>query len=350
MRAAVHLHTDPAVFDTLAGEWGLLLRQSVGHTPFLTPAYQRTWWKHLGTGDLWVLAVREDGTLLGIAPLFCSPGEGERALRIVGCVEVSDYLDFIALPGREAEVIATVLDFLQSADAPPWDVLDLCTVPSSSPTLHLLPEQARRLGWECEVSLHDVCPIVHLPPTWEAYLASLDRKDRHELRRKLRRAEALEGLRWYIVGPEHNLEAEAEDFLTLMAKSSRAKEAFLTPPMRAFFRELIHEAFAGGWLQLAFLEWEGTKLSAYLNFVYNNRVLVYNSGLDWRADPGLGAGIVLTAYLIRHAIAEGREAYDFMRGSEDYKYRFGGKDFPVYQVLVRRRATCSPSTKRPSGL
>lgn len=336
MRLTVQPHTDPTVFDNLAEEWALLLHQSASDTPFLTPGYQRTWWRHLGTGDLCVLTVREGGALIGIVPLFHAPGEGERALRIVGCVEVSDYLDFIALPGREADVIAAALDFLQSADAPPWDVLDLCTVPAASPTLPILPEAARRRGWECTVSLHDVCPVVLLPPTWEEYLVSLDRKDRHELRRKLRRAEALEGLRWYIVGPEHDLEAEAEDFLTLMAKSSRAKEAFLTPPMRAFFRELIRVAFAEGWLQLAFLEWEGRKLSAYLNFVYRNRVLVYNSGLDWRADPGLGAGIVLTAYLIRHAIAEGREAYDFMRGSEDYKYRFGGKDVPVYQVLVRR--------------
>ncbi|MCX8068439.1 MAG: GNAT family N-acetyltransferase [Anaerolineae bacterium] len=335
MRLAIQPYTDPNVFDTLAEAWGRLLRRSAGDTPFLTPDYQRTWWRHLGAGDLFVLALWEENTLVGIAPLFLSPGE-ERALRIVGCVEVSDYLDLIALPGREEDVIVTVLDFLQSADAPPWDVLDLCTVPAASPTLQILPEEAQRRGWECQVSLHDVCPVVLLPETWEDYLASLDRKDRHELRRKLRRAEALEGLRWYIVGPEHDLETEAEDFLTLMAKSSRAKEAFLTPPMRAFFRELIRVASDGGWLQLAFLQWEETKLSAYLNFVYNNRVLVYNSGLDWRADPGLGAGIVLTAYLIRHAIAEGREAYDFLRGSEDYKYRFGGKDVPVYQILVRR--------------
>ncbi len=336
MRTTLQPYTGPSLFEALAEEWSRLLRRSAADTPFLTPGYQRAWWHNLGAGSLWVLALREEGRLIGLAPLFLAPLGGKQTLRIVGCVEVSDYLDFIALPGREADLIAAVLDFLGSTDAPPWDALDLCTVPAASPTLQILPEETRRRGWECEVSVHDVCPVVSLPATWEEYLASLDRKDRHELRRKLRRAEALEGLRWYIVGPEHDLEAEAEDFLTLMAKSSRPKEAFLTPPMRAFFRDVMRVAFAEGWLQLAFLEWAGTKLSAYLNFVYNNRVLVYNSGLDWRADPGLGAGIVLTAYLIRHAIAEGREAYDFLRGSEDYKYRFGSRDVPVYQILVRK--------------
>ena len=91
-----------------------------------------------------------------------------------------------------------------------------------------------------------------------------------------------------------------------------------------------------GWLQLALLETEGRKTATYLNFVYNNRVLLYNFGLDWRSFPQFGAGFVLTAYCIRHAIERGREAFDFMRGSERYKYQFGGWDVEVRQLVVRR--------------
>ncbi|MBC7227542.1 MAG: GNAT family N-acetyltransferase [Thermoflexales bacterium] len=331
------IHSHPSAFDALADEWTALLRRSSTDVPFLTPAYARAWWRHLGGGDLCLVMVRDDGALIGIAPLFLTRPPDGPTLQWVGCVEVSDYLDAVIAAGRETEVWEAVLEALTGPSAPRWERMDLCTIPAASPTLELLPARARARGWSVETEVQEVCPVIPLPSTWEEYLASLDRKDRHELRRKLRRAEALEGLRWYIVGPEHDLEAEIEDFLALMVSSTRAKAEFLTPPMRAFFRDLMRAAFAEGWLQLAFLEWDGRKLAAYLNFVYNNRVLVYNSGLDWRADPGLGAGIVLSAFLIRHAIAEGREAYDFLRGSEDYKYRLGGKDVPVYRVVVQRK-------------
>jgi len=129
---------------------------------------------------------------------------------------------------------------------------------------------------------------------------------------------------------------EVDCFLDLMARSAPAKAAFLTPTMRAFFHDLAVAANEAGWLQLAFLELAGQKLAAYFNFVYNNRVLVYNSGLDGSADPGLGAGIILTAFLIRRAVEEGREAYDFLRGDERYKYRFGGVDVPVHRLVVRK--------------
>jgi len=330
-------HHDPTAFDTLADEWAALLRRSASDTLFLTPAYQRVWWHHLGEGELLLLTAREGGDLLGVASLFAVERAGEgRVLEIVGCVEVADYLDLILTAGREEEVLAAMLDFLDGPDAPLWDLMDLCNIHRDSPTLLFLPVLARARGWAVETEVQEVCPVVALPATWEEYLVSLNRKNRHELRRKLRRAEATKGLHWYIVGSEHDLDAEVEDFLDLMAKSAPEKEAFLIPAMRAFFRELARATFDAGWLQLAFLELNGRKLAAYINFVYNNRVLVYNSGLDWRADPGLGAGIVLAGFLIRRAIEEGRGVYDFLRGDEAYKYRFGGKDVTVHRIMVRR--------------
>jgi CelD/BcsL family acetyltransferase involved in cellulose biosynthesis len=335
--ALVETYRDPVVFDALEDVWSALLHSAASDVLFLTPLYQRTWWRHLGEGELHLLAVREGDALVGIAPLFAVEQAGEgRVLQTVGCVEVSDYLDWIAAPGREEEVLEVLLDFLGGPEAPPWDLMDLCNIHRDSPTLWLLPELAQARGWEVQTEVQEVCPVVELPTTWEDYLASLGRKQRHEVRRRMRRAEATEGLRWYVVGPEHDLAAEVESFLGLMAKSTPEKAAFLTPRMRAFFRELAQVAFDAGWLQLAFMELGGQRLAAYFNFVYNDRVLVYNSGLDWEADPGLGAGIVLIPYLIRHAIEEGREVYDFLRGSEQYKYRFGGRDVTVHRVVVRR--------------
>ena len=336
MTLSVHSYHDASGFETLAGEWNDLLHRSPADTIFLTLEYQRTWWHHLGEGELLILAVRDDEELVGIAPLFAVVNpQGQRMLATVGCVEVSDYLDLIVARGRESDVYGALVDYLAGGEVE-WDVLDLCNVHQDSPTLELLPALVEARGWAIETARDDVCPVVQLPGTWDEYLQMLSKKQRHEVRRKIRRIQAQAEAHWYIAGPEHDLAAEMDDFLDLMAASTPDKAEFLTPRMRGFFRQLARVAYDAGWLQLAFLEIGDRKAAAYLNFIYGNRVLVYNSGLDWQTFPKLGAGIVLTAYCIRHAIEHGRELFDFMQGDERYKYHLGGQDVEVRRLVICR--------------
>jgi CelD/BcsL family acetyltransferase involved in cellulose biosynthesis len=337
MALSVQAYHDIGVFEELEGEWNDLLHRSPADTIFLTLEFQRLWWRYLGEGELQVAAVRDSGELIGIAPLFATKNaQGERALAIIGSVEVADYLDLIAVQGQEQVVYAALADYLSGSGAPRWDVLDLCNVHQDSPTLAILPALAEARGWVVSIAKEDVCPILQLPSTWDEYLQVLGKKNRHELRRKLRRAEAEPGLHWYLVGPEHDLGNENEDFLDLMAISTPDKGVFLTSQMRSFFRELARVTYDAGWLQLAFLEVEGQKAAAYINFVYNNRVMVYNSGLNWETFPHLSAGIVLAAHCIRYAIERGFKAFDFLQGDERYKYQLGGQDVEVHRLVVRR--------------
>ena len=338
MTLPVHPYHDANGFETLAEEWNELLHRSTADTIFLTLEFQRTWWQTLGEGELLILAVRDDdGELIGIAPLFATTNpQGQRALAIVGCVEVADYLDFIVARGRDEVVYTALVDYLASPSAPTWDVLDLCNIHQDSPTLTTLPALAEARGWTVSTARDDVCPIVQLPGTWEEYLEMLEGKQRREIRRKLRRTGGEAAQNWYIVGPEHDLETEVEEFLDLMAASTPDKAEFLTPRMRDFFRQLVRVVYDAGWLQLVFLKVGERKAAAYLNFIYNNRVLVYNSGLDWRTFPRLGAGIILTAHCIRHAIEQGRKVFDFMQGGERYKYQFGGQDVEVRRLLIHK--------------
>jgi CelD/BcsL family acetyltransferase involved in cellulose biosynthesis len=337
MALSVNAYQDASGFNDLADEWNDLLRRSAADTVFLTLEFQRVWWRYLGEGDLRIVTFRDDGELIGIAPLFlAADSTGQRVLTTVGGVEVADYLDLIVARGREEQVYAALLDYLTWPEASDWDVLDLCNVHQDSPTLAMLPALAETRGWTVAVVREDVCPVLPLPGSWDEYLQMLGKKDRHELRRKLRRAEAQGDLHWYIVGPRHNLAGEIEDFLDLMTASTPDKAEFLTLQMRSFFRQLARVMYDAGWLQLAFLEVGGQKAAAYFNFVYNNRVLVYNSGLDWQSFPHLSTGIVLAAYCIQHAIEQGREAFDFMQGDERYKYQLGGQDVEVRRLTIRK--------------
>lgn len=335
----VILYESDTLFADLREEWDELLEDHRGNQIFLTWDWQSIWWEVYQPGRIWALVARDeaDNRLLGIAPWFIDEMiNGKRVIRTIGCVDVTDYLDVVAREGREREVYGAFADFL-SNHTDSFDEIRLCNVPESSVALNLFPDILRERGFVVEVQVQEVCPVVTLPGEWADYLASLDKKNRHELRRKLRRASGA-AVDWYIVGPEHNLDAELNCFMTLMARSSDEKALFLKEhPNAEFFRKVVHRMAERGWLQLAFLTVNGVEAAAYLNFDYDNRVLVYNSGNDPAQFGHLSPGITLLARLIEYAIQRGRSEFDFLRGDEPYKYDMGGKDINVYQIAIDHR-------------
>jgi CelD/BcsL family acetyltransferase involved in cellulose biosynthesis len=283
--------------------------------------------------------VRDDaGRLQGLAPWFRrTEDDGRRIVRTIGCVDVTDYLDIIARRGHEQAVFEALASHV-ARHADQFDEIKLCNIPEESPALDLAPDVFRDHGFAVDVRLQEVCPVVLLPERWEDYVASLDKKNRHELRRKLRRAGgSAGGVEWYIVGSDHDLREQLACFLYLMAQSHPDKARFLQDPgNRAFFERVVPLLAERGWLQLAFLTLKGRAAAAYMNFDYGNRILVYNSGHDPHShDESLSPGIVLLARLIEHAIQQRREAFDFLRGDEPYKYDLGGQNTSVYQMILR---------------
>ncbi len=332
----------PIGFERLAREWNELVRSSRSNTIFLTYEWQTTWWRHLGHGELWLVAFRrpQSGELIGIAPLYLFEDEsgetaGKRRFSLVGCIEVSDYLDLIIASGWEAAVSSSLLKWLYSDAAPEWDFLDLCNLPEDSLTYREFAQQAERRATKIEVFREDVAPQFDLPAHYDTYLSEqVDKKQRHEIRRKQRRAEREADIGFYMVGPEHCLEAEVDDFIALQRASREDKSEFMTPEMHRFFMAAARTMFDAGYLRMWFLTINGEKAAALFGFEYEKRYLLYNSGYDPDAYSHLSPGWVLLAYCIQYTIATGGTRFDFMQGDEAYKYRFGSKDYQVMRVIV----------------
>jgi CelD/BcsL family acetyltransferase involved in cellulose biosynthesis len=333
----IEYHYESAGFSALKPEWNDLVHRSCCDTLFLTWEWQSTWWKHLGEGDLVLLGFRGDeGRLVGIAPLFHTQSEdGQAILYMVGCRDVSDYLDLIVERGQEEQVYGAFVDYLAD-DAPDWQILDLCNIPQDSQTFVRLREMAEARGYQTVVEVEDVCPIIELPATWDAYLDMLDKKQRHEVRRKLRRAEGGANARFFIVDSEDELQEAMEAFVDLHQKSTPEKDEFMDPQMQGFFYDVARILQGKGWLQLSFVEINGEKAASLLNFDYGDAILVYNSGYDPTQYSHLSPGIVVTARSIEHAIELGRDKFDFLRGDEVYKYRFGAEDTEVRRLLIAK--------------
>jgi len=321
--------TRVARFQDIEREWLKLLPSCRTNTPFQTPQWQRLWWEGFGSGrELHLQCFQGEDGLCGLAPLVRRGDE----LTLAGDTDVSDYQDFLVAQGHESAFYPAVAQTLSRED---WRTLRVNSLPQESPTLEHLPGLLTGLGCAVEVVKEDVVPGLALPATWDEYVADLDKKDRHELRRKLRRLEEAGSFRFYLAGPESDLSGDMSDFFVLLKASSVDKDEFLTTQREEFFRATAAETRRLGTFRLFFMELSGERVAAAICFDYATRRFLYNSG--YKPEFGYySVGLLLKALCIQQAIQERLTYFDFMRGAEPYKYHLGGRDRTLYRLVATR--------------
>jgi CelD/BcsL family acetyltransferase involved in cellulose biosynthesis len=294
---------------------------------FVLPGWLKVWWSVFSNGSSpYLSAVRDEGKLIGIAPLLI---EGEEA-RFIGDPDVCDYQDFIVAPHMGEEFFQTLIYHLRRKGI---TSLDLNPVRTDSKVLTQLTAVARSL--ECEVSCisEDITLELDLPGTWEEFLGELTGKQRHEVRRKLRRLNEAAEVNYRLVEDYKEVMDEMETFLALFGLSRSDKAAFMTTQMATYFRSLAETMAKENLLKLFFLDLDGTPAAAVMCFDYNSTVYLYNNGYDGRFSS-LSIGLLSKVLTIKDSILRGRRKYDFLKGTEEYKHRLGGKPVPLYRCRV----------------
>ena len=316
-------------FQGIQDEWQKLLPSCSTDTIFVTPWWQSLWWRHFGEGsELHILSVRDGDEIIGIAPLMLRDG----AFSFLGDSDLFDYHDFLILRGREPDFFDAILDYLLDLD---WHVLALVSLPQASPTLSHLPALVEKRGLVAEVKAEDMAPVAFLPSLWEEYLAGLSKRDRHELRRKLRRLEKADTPRQYVCENPATLPECMGEFFRLLRASSPEKATFLTAERQSFFIDVALELTPRGQFRLYFLELNGIRVASCICFDYGDSYLLYNSGYD-PDYSSLSVGLLNKALCLREAIERGKHSFEFLRGTERYKYDLGATDQAIYQLVVRR--------------
>ena len=317
-------------FDSIWERWEEILPLSATNTVFVSPWWHKTWWDNFGEGsDSLILSVSEGSELLGIAPLMTSRNG---TLTFLGDKDLSDYFDFVVPRESEERFYPALLEYLSELD---WTNLDLPSLPSGSPTLERLPELARAKGWEVSVEEEETTPKAELPGSWDKFLAGLRKKDRHELRRKLRRLDRESENRQYAAANGDSLDGSMREFFTLLRASREDKNEFLTPDREKFFLDMAHELASRDQFRLYFLEVDGENVAACICFDYGDDFLLYNSGYEPDYSR-LSVGLINKALSIRTAIEENRKVFNFLKGNERYKYNLGGRDEAVFHMSVTR--------------
>jgi CelD/BcsL family acetyltransferase involved in cellulose biosynthesis len=376
-------------FDQISREtWDRLASQNPWATPFSAWAFHRAWWDAYGTDaheetmvvvdpapagagseagpgsdaasdpvaiiplmHRHVVEARDAETHTSIrhgAPLDLTPVPPTAKAVYFGASYHADYATILVAPADLPDVAAALAEAMcaegieNETHPAPWDAIDLRRLRSADPVGPALAKAfgAREIaeGWTLNFEREDVCPVATLPAgaDIDAFLATLGKKERHEIRRKVRRVEA--------AGPLAFVEsadplADLEAFIEFHQAKWGADGLFPDTPggaeSRVMFRRMFELFGADGPLRLSFLTVDGRRIGASVYFETDDAILYYNAGLSPDARS-LSPGVVMIERLIQRALETGRRRFDFMRGNEPYKYEWGAVDEPIQRLLVRR--------------
>jgi CelD/BcsL family acetyltransferase involved in cellulose biosynthesis len=294
---------------------------------FVLPHWLEIWWREFGAkGDLYLCTVRERGAVIGIAPLLLRDEEAF----FIGGDDVCDCLDFVVVPGREHDFFNILLDDLSRRGL---DLLNLRPLRPDSTVLTHLVDIARERGYEVSCTLEDVSLELDLPPTWDEYLGMLKQKQRHEVRRKLRRIREAGQVNYRIIEDNGNILDAVDIFLQLFRKGKAEKAFFMNTERESFFRSMAKAMAQAKLLRLGILEFKALPIAAVMCFDYNNTIYLYNSSYDPQYGS-LSVGVISKVLSIKESIERGRRTFDFLKGAEDYKYRLGGKEIPLHACQI----------------
>lgn len=317
-------------FKDLKDEWNSLLKISATDVIFLTYEWQEIWWKHFGKDkELHLLAFYDNNQLVGIAPLnLC-----EKKVCLNGGRDVSDYLDIIAQKGYEEQVWEQLFLYFRNTSASGFN---FHVIPEASTSREYLKELCQKHKCEFIEREEKVTLFIDLLKNWDEHLSNLDRKRRHEIKRKMGRIEReTEDFKICYLTKSEAISANLEDFFELHRKSAPEKQKFMTPTMESFFRAvLLKLAEKEERVYLHFAEGDKRKLASTVSFVYSEEFLLYNSGFEPEYSK-LAPGFVLVANTIKEAIDMKLKRYDFLRGGERYKYDLGAKAKKIYNLIIK---------------
>ena len=308
-----------------------LLSRCVERSPFLHPVWLRTWLSEFGEGcEPLFLDVGND-ELTAVAPLMRT----DDRLTFIGDASICDFMDVLVAPDAGDTVYKALWRRLAAEE---WSELDLWGLKEGSRTRDEIARRARAAGHSVAEETEAVAPRIALPASWDDYLASLNKKDRHELRRKLRRIyDGGARVELEVYEDQQSVVAAMDVFFDLHVGSRQDKTEFMTPEMASFFRRMASVMSGLGLIRLFMLHLDGRPVAAVLCFDAGNHLYMYNSGYDPEFSS-LSVGLVSKVLCLRWAIENGKAGLDFLRGDEPYKYDLGAKDQQIYRLVVRRPA------------
>jgi CelD/BcsL family acetyltransferase involved in cellulose biosynthesis len=296
-------------------------------TPFQRPEWLIPWWQHLGAGQLRTVAFWSDEELVGLVPLYVSTqaNDGSSSMLFVGTGN-SDYLDAICVPEKRSAIATGLIEHL-AALSNEWDVCEFRQLPATSLLLEAQPEER----WVTDLLPDEVCPVIQLPGAGagiETILSANMVANLEYYRRRARKNGAIQIIR----GDESNCERLMAELIRMQSLRWNAAGGGVLEPkaIQAFHYEVVKEMAGTGILRLHALTIAEEIIAIFYGFSCKGRTYYYLGGFD-PDRANISPGTLMIGEMVESAVQEGSRVFDFLRGQEEYKYRWGAVDQPTWR-------------------
>jgi len=202
-------------------EWQTLVDSFSPQTIFLQPGYLLPWLENFTTHQQQVLYGLETSQheLVAVLPFW---RDDNQTLRLIGAVDLSDYLDIVVKTQEKPSVYPQIISFLKQHPGP-WEKVVLESLPQNSATLTQFKALCEAEGWHVAVTQQTVCPVITLPKTWDDYLTSLDAKTQHQFRHLMKNIGAEDEISYRCLTEPAEVERQIETFINLHKMSGTSK-------------------------------------------------------------------------------------------------------------------------------
>ena len=279
-------------------------------SPFLKFFLHESWYDLFGELDSLYVINHSDSVLM---PLILN----DKYAEFTGGQDLFDYHDFIFKKDLDPEKVKEILDYCFS------DLninnLKIKSVPEESFTHKLIALSCNELGLKMTSNYEDVSPYLVLDTSFENYLMKLNKKNRHEIRRKIKKLESAGNVSFKKC-KNNEVEEWIEIFFNLMLHNPE-KKIFLTEKRKAFMKNIIFNSVENEFGELNFLLFNEVPVATTFFFKQKSKLSIYNSGYDPHYSA-YSVGLMNHIYNIKNYLGK-IQVIDFLRGSEDYKFRIG---------------------------
>ncbi len=322
-------------------DWNVLSESSLNENVFLSYDWNYIWSKHFAgkNGSLFIIAVYNDNQEIeAIAPFLIKNFFLFFKSLIFISSDYSDYLDIIIRKDADKKKIYSEIlrEIIKNKVA---DIIYLKQV-----STELLDEVKKKVYEFPELSLFHKgsgdCYYFNLPDTTDAYLKRFNSKQRYNI---LSRVEKAEKNNIKFKGSSNIGKSLFKEYLGYFFylhqkrwNKKGKRGVFYNKKIKDFFTDLFNVLFDKNKIVLSFLsinenygngggDYKDNKekiISSAVCFDLCGKRQVYLPGFDTEYS-GYHPGMVLTFYMIEEAINKKYEEFDFLKGGEEYKQRFG---------------------------
>ena len=281
-------------FSDAQKEWQDLEKQTI-HYPFQAFWYQKLFAETFCKAeDVCILGIFDNQTLLAIGG-FERVGDKMLFLgmkQVLGNQDLTDYGDILFHKNIDEQMAkniwGTIVEYFKELGI---KELQLDFVREDS-----LTYRSKQSAFaKATVYLQEVAPYLVVPNSWDEYLLSLGRKQRHELKRKIKRFEEQEAFHFC---SKETLHDDFKEFVRLHRLSDGAKEKFMSDEMEKFFWDIVMADKNSYRVDFCSLQMDGKCVASIMSFVGEGRALLYNSGFD-PEYAYYSVGLILHSYLIK---------------------------------------------------